>query len=148
MFSYNFFYRYYIIFVMIFPSLFYIPKFFEYENVNVSKNYTVVRPCQLPIDFTICHLVVLNNDTDVTNDIFNVTNDTFEVTNDISNVKNDTLSNSTMWKFNKTMIFNSTQLQFTEFRSNKFHKQVSFLPPLPNTSKGQCFVSFEAIFEF
>ena len=114
---------------MIFPSLFYIPKFFEYENVNVSKNYTVVRPCQLPIDFTICHLVVLNNDTDVTNDIFNVTNDTFEVANDISDVTNDTLSNSTMWKFNKTMIFNSTQLQFTEFRSNKFHKQVSFLPP-------------------
>ena len=111
MFSYNFFYRYYITFVMIFPSLFYIPKFFEYENVNVSKNYTVVRPCQLPIDFTICHLVVLNNDTDVTN---------------------DTLSNSTMWKFNKTMIFNSTQLQFTEFRSNKFHKQVSFLPPCAN----------------
>lgn len=132
MFSYNFFYRYYITFVMIFPSLFYIPKFFEYENVNVSKNYTVVRPCQLPIDFTICHLVVLNNDTDVTNDIFNVTNDTFEVANDISDVTNDTLSNSTMWKFNKTMIFNSTQLQFTEFRSNKFHKQVSFLPPCAN----------------
>ena len=111
---------------MIFPSLFYIPKFFEYENVNISKNYTVVRPCQLPIDFTICRLIVLNNETDITNDIFNVTNDISNVTNDISNVTNDdTLSNSTMWKFNKTMIFNSTQLQFTEFRSNKFHKQVS-----------------------
>ena len=72
-----FFYRYYIIFIMIFPSLFYIPKFFEYENVNVYKNYTLVRPCQFPIDFAICRPVVLKNNSDlsnVTNDISNVTN--------------------------------------------------------------------------
>ena len=80
MFSYNFFYRYYFIFVMIFPSLFYIPKFFEYENVNVYKNYTLVRPCQFPIDFAICRPVVLKNNSDLSN-----------VTNDISNVTNTTL---------------------------------------------------------
>ena len=65
-----------------------------------------------------------------TNDIFNTTNDIFNVTNDISditNFTNDTLSNSTLWEFNKTVHHNFSQLQFTDFRYNKFHKHVSLL---------------------
>ena len=73
---------------------------------------------------------VTNDISNVTNDIFYITNDIFNITNDISditNFTNDTLSNSTLWEFNKTVHHNFSQLQFTDFRYNKFHKHVSLL---------------------
>ena len=88
-------YRYYVIGLIIAPALFYFPKFFEYEAVDVSENFKSFITCEQPaVNLSLSHEI------------------------------EDYGNNSTKCTEVITKTYNFTKLQFTPFRQNYYYKQV------------------------
>ena len=88
-------YRYYVIGLIIAPALFYFPKFFEYEAVDVSENFKSFITCEQPaVNLSLSHEI------------------------------EDYGNNSTKCTEVITKTYNFTRLQFTPFRQNYYYKQV------------------------
>ena len=81
--------------LIIAPAIFYFPKFFEYEAVDVSENFKSFVTCEQPaVNLSLSHEI------------------------------EDYGNNSTKCTEVITKTYNFTKLQFTPFRQNYYYKQV------------------------